>query len=71
MLGIIFLVEISPQVTTIICHHMKIILLKKRKRKKIQKYGRSRPKLICYQKRRILKTDQMEVYYINKIISYE
>ena len=31
--------RLTPQVTIIICHHMKKILLKKRKRKKIQKYG--------------------------------
>jgi len=44
MLSIIMLLDISPsltpQVKTIICHHMKKkLLLKKRKRKKIQKYG--------------------------------
>jgi len=43
VLGITMLLNISdrltPQVTTIICHHMKKILLKRRKRKKIQKYG--------------------------------
>jgi len=37
MLGITMLLEISvmltPQVTTIICHHMKKVLLKKRKYK--------------------------------------
>jgi len=37
MLGIIMLFDISarltPQVTTIICHHMKKVLLKKEKRK--------------------------------------
>ena len=47
MSGITMLLDISvrltPQVTTIICHHMKKILLKK----KIQKYGRTRPKPIC------------------------
>jgi len=41
MLGIIMQLDISarltPQVTTIIFHHIKKILLKKRK--KIQKYG--------------------------------
>jgi len=46
MLGITVLLDIStrltPQVTTIICHHMKKVLLKK-----IQKYERTRPKLIC------------------------
>jgi len=31
--------KLTPQVTTIICHHMRKILLKKEKRKKIQKYG--------------------------------
>jgi len=43
MLGITMQLDISimltPQVTTIICHHMKKILLKKEQRKKIQKYG--------------------------------
>jgi len=39
--------KLTPQETTIICHHMKKILLKKEKRKKIQKYGGTRPKLIC------------------------
>ena len=39
--------RLTPQATTIICHHMKIILLKKeKKRKKIQKHGKTRPKLI-------------------------
>jgi len=46
MLCIIMQLDISarltPQVTTIICHHMKKILLKK-----IQKYGGIRPKPIC------------------------
>jgi len=41
MLGITIQLDISarltPQVTTIICHHMKKVLLKKIK--KIQKYG--------------------------------
>jgi len=33
-------VRLTSQVTTIICHHMKKVLLKKKgKRKKIQKYG--------------------------------
>jgi len=32
--------RLTPQVTTIICHHMKKLLLKKRKRRKIQKYER-------------------------------
>jgi len=32
--------RLTPQVTTIIYHHMKKVLLNKRKRKKIQKYGR-------------------------------
>jgi len=31
--------RLTPQVTTIICHHMKKLLLKREKRKKIQKYG--------------------------------
>jgi len=43
MLGITMQLDISArltsQVTTIICHHMKNVLLKKGKRKKIQKYG--------------------------------
>ena len=44
MLGVIMQLDISArltsQVTTIICHHMKKVLLKKKgKRKKIQKYG--------------------------------
>jgi len=41
--------RLTPQITTIICHHMKKVLLKrKRKRKnKKKKYGRTRPKLIC------------------------
>ena len=52
VLGIVMQLDISakltPQVTTIICHHMKKkILLKKEKRKKIQKYGGTRPKPIC------------------------
>jgi len=34
------------QVTTIICHHMKKILLKE-KRKKIQKSMGIKPKLVC------------------------
>ena len=38
-------VRLTPQVTTIICHHMKKVLLQKGKR--IQKYGRIRPKPIC------------------------
>jgi len=33
-------------VTTILCHHMKKSIIKKRKRKKIQKYGGTKPKLI-------------------------
>jgi len=34
--------KLIPQVTTIICHHMKKkILLKKEKRKKIQKYEKN------------------------------
>jgi len=49
MLGITMQIEISarltPQVTTIICHHMKQILLKKRK--KNTKIWGIRPKLIC------------------------
>jgi len=40
-------VRLTPQVTTIICHHMKKILLKTRKRNKIQKYGGTRPKPTC------------------------
>ena len=51
MLSITMLLNIStrltPQVTTIICHHMKKVLLRKRKRKKIQIYGGIRPKPIC------------------------
>jgi len=52
MLGITMQLDISvrlaPQLTTIICHHMKKVLLKKKKRKEIQKkYGRIRPKPIC------------------------
>jgi len=52
MLGINMQLDIStsltPQVSTIICHHIKKELLKKVKRKKIQKnYGETRPKLIC------------------------
>ena len=43
ILGITMQLDISakltPQVTTIICHHIKKVLLKKEKRKKIQKYG--------------------------------
>jgi len=43
VLGITMQLDISakltPQVTTIICHHIKKKLLKKEKRKKIQKYG--------------------------------
>jgi len=50
MLGITMqldiLARLTPQVTTIICHHMKV-LLKKEKRKKIKKYGETRPKFIC------------------------
>ena len=33
-------VKLTPQVTTIICHHMKKVLLEKGKRKKIQKKWR-------------------------------
>jgi len=52
VLGITMQLDIStkltPQVTTIICHHMKKnIIKKKEKRKKIQKYGGTRPKPIC------------------------
>jgi len=51
MLGITMqldiLARLTPQVTTIICHHIKKILLRKEKRKKIQKYGGTRPKPIC------------------------
>jgi len=40
--------KLTPQITTIICHHMKKkIIKKKEKRKKIQKYGGTRPKPIC------------------------
>jgi len=40
--------RLTPQVTTIICHYIKKVLLKKRKkRNKIQKYGEARPKPIC------------------------
>jgi len=43
MLGIIMLLDISakliPQVTTIICHHMKKILLKKEKERKYKNMG--------------------------------
>jgi len=41
--------RLTPQVTTIIYHHMKknIIKKEKRKEKKIQKYGGTRPKPIC------------------------
>ena len=35
-------VRLTPQVTTIICHHIKKVLLKK-----IQKYGGTRSKSIC------------------------
>jgi len=46
MLGITMQLNIStkltPQITTIICHHMKKILLKK-----IQNYGGIIPKFIC------------------------
>jgi len=51
VLGITMQLDISakltPQVTTIICHHMKKNIIKKEKRKKIQKYGGTRPKPIC------------------------
>jgi len=53
MLGITMqldiLARLTPQVTTIICHHMKKVLLKKMKKiQKIQKkYGGTRPKPIC------------------------
>ena len=50
MLGITMLFDISvrqiPQVTTIIYHHMKIILLKKEKERKYKNMG-TIPKLIC------------------------
>jgi len=43
MLGITMLLDISakltPQVTTIICHHMKKILLKKEKERKYKNMG--------------------------------
>jgi len=39
--------RLTSQVTTIICHHMKKVLLKKGKRNKIQKYGGTRPKPTC------------------------
>ena len=46
MLGITVQLDISarltPQITTIICHHMKKVLLLKK-----EKYGGTRPKLIC------------------------
>jgi len=51
MLGITMQLKIStkltPQVITIICHHIKKVLLKKKKNtKKIQKIWGTRPKLI-------------------------
>ena len=39
--------RLTPQVRTIICHHMTKVLLKEEKLKKIQKYGGTRQKLIC------------------------
>jgi len=39
------LARLTPQVTTIIFHHMKKVLLEKENTKK--KYGETRPKLIC------------------------
>jgi len=39
--------RLTPQVTTIICHHMKNILLKKEERNTKKKYGGTKPKLIC------------------------
>ena len=39
--------RLTPQVTTIICHHIKKILLTKKIKKQKQKYGGTSPKLIC------------------------
>jgi len=39
--------KLTPQVTTIIDHHIKIILKKEKKRKIQKKYGEIRPKPIC------------------------
>jgi len=51
MLGITMQLKISVrltfQVTTIICHHMKKILLKKEKNKENTKIRGTRPKPIC------------------------
>jgi len=52
MLGITIqlgiLARLIPQVTTIICHHIKKVLLKKRKKKENTKnIWWTRPKLIC------------------------
>ena len=51
MLGITVQLKISarltPQVTTIIYHHIKKILLNKRKKKENTNIRRTRPKLIC------------------------
>ena len=51
MLGITMqldiLVMLTPQVTTIICHHMKKNIIKKKKKERIQKYGGTRPNPIC------------------------
>jgi len=51
MLGIIMQLDISailtPQVSTIIYHHMKKILLKIYKNKENIKIGGTRPKCIC------------------------
>jgi len=50
MLGITMQLDIlamlTPQVTTIICHRMKKVLLKKKKKWKIQNYWGTRPKPI-------------------------
>ena len=47
MLGITMQLRLTPQVTIIICHHMKKVLLKKRKNTKNTKIREIRPKLIC------------------------
>jgi len=53
VLGITMQLDISakltPQETTIICHHMKKKNIIKKKIKKIQKYGGTRPKPILTQ----------------------
>jgi len=43
---IVISIRLIHQVTTIICHHMKKILLKKEKERKYKNMG-IRPKLIC------------------------